>query len=276
MADVIDELLNAGSVPPDQLAALLRDQRNLGTVAGLSGSQRLQPLAGDRQRAEAMAGDIGGAAQADALKRWQSAMAAAAKRDELRLRAQEGEANRRNRLDAVALRNRGTLDAVAARNAGKNPGLTPAASESQAANFERLAGIADKGIDQSGFWSTGVFSHLKNIGGPAANLQERLQPLRSQEALGKLAELKALSKTGASGLGSVTEKEIDLLMAAYASLETVQSEEQLDEALAEIAWRNRDLARKMRTPSSSEVPDELRELLGDDEDLGLDDDNGGY
>jgi len=54
--------------------------------------------------------------------------------------------------------------------------------------------------------------------GKRKNWESNVDKILSQKTLDKLAELKALSKTGASGLGSVTEKEMKILENAATAL----------------------------------------------------------
>lgn len=72
-----------------------------------------------------------------------------------------------------------------------------------------------------------------------------LETVKSQSLINTLSALKAASATGASGFGSLTEKEGAALQAAIANLSTAQSHEDLDSNLAEIErvmTRNRRMA----------------------------------
>lgn len=254
MADILDELLNSGSVDTAELAAQLRNQREHGMVGALSGSKRLAPFAANmEQQSLEQAGTAGDTRRAQsnfdseaALNQWRAELAAQSRQSEIRARQQDNAANRNNQRGMNDARVRASRANAKLRAGNKSAASDPVSIESEALRLDDLADQADKAVGQSGFMSTGWRSLAAGIGGPGADLQERLKPLQSDAALGKLQEMKAMSRTGASGLGSVTEKEIDLLMGWYRSLSQIQSEKQLDEALGEIAWRNRDMARKLR------------------------------
>ena len=68
-------------------------------------------------------------------------------------------------------------------------------------------------------WSTGYGSLLKSVPtSDAMALNDIVKSLQSESVFSQLSTLKEQSKTGASGLGSVTEKEIGLLEARIRSL----------------------------------------------------------
>lgn len=143
-------------------------------------------------------------------------------------------------------------------NKGGAKGDPRAAFETQLAHLEDLAGVADEAQKRSSGMNTGYMANLGFIkGSPASRLDEYLTPLRSEEALSKLSELRtyaaSLGQKG-SGLGQVTEREIMLLQGARRSLELAQGEEQLDAALAHLAAAHRRAAKNIRA--------ELRKLGG--------------
>ena len=254
MADVIQELLNAGSVDPEQLTKLLREQRDTGQIMALSGHSAVAPMGnGLREEANATAAGLGEAKAADGLARWKQAMEAMQKQAELEQRHLEGGLNRQNQREIAGMNNRGRLAAARLRKGGTDGPAGPPDFTGMAQNYRRLQGKAAQGITESSGWNTGIMSHLKGIGGTdAANFEQRLEPLRSEAALGALQQLKQASKTGASGLGSVTEREIDLLMSKLESLKTIQDEAQLDEALSEVEAHYASLADKMERAARGE------------------------
>lgn len=72
-----------------------------------------------------------------------------------------------------------------------------------------------------------------------------LETIKSQSLINTLSALKAASATGASGFGSLTEKEGAALQAAISNLSTAQSHADLDKALGElqrVMTRNRSMA----------------------------------
>jgi hypothetical protein len=84
------------------------------------------------------------------------------------------------------------------------------------------------------FSTSAIGQIFRNIGGTdALDLQELLEPLRSNLATDKLQQMRDRSKTGGA-LGSVAVRELELLMNAKASLNTAQSGEQLRKNLDKI------------------------------------------
>lgn len=289
MADVIDELLQPGTVDPALLAELLRRKEEHGMAAALSGSKRLGPTGGV-MRAEALdtATGLGEQAETGALARWKAAMALQASRERNETTASEGRMNRQNRLDVAGLRNRGTLDAISARAAAKagasNPDAANDIAESTARHAEDMMGVLDEAIRDTDGFSSGVLSLSKMIPGtPAANLEEKLSPVASTMALQKLEEMRrsaaAMGMKG-SGLGQVTERELALLINHIRSVDIRQSPGQLRSNLRVLRDMFRESARKIRaemnkagmTPSDGDdidalLQDALGNELGDD-DLG--------
>jgi len=68
----------------------------------------------------------------------------------------------------------------------------------------------------------------------AKGAQARLETVKSQALINTLSALKQASSTGASGFGSLTEKEGAALQASMANLTTAQTHEDLDDALGRI------------------------------------------
>lgn len=99
---------------------------------------------------------------------------------------------------------------------------------------DTLAAIDD--IEKrSGFWTTGlVGGSLRELAGtPAYQLNSDIDTLKARSAFGELAAMRAASPTGGA-LGNVTEKELGLLQAATANLDTGQGERQLDKNLGRV------------------------------------------
>jgi hypothetical protein len=88
---------------------------------------------------------------------------------------------------------------------------------------------------RSGFWTTGlVGGWLRDVPGtPAYQLNSDIDTLKARSAFGELAAMRAASPTGGA-LGNVTEKELGLLQAATANLDTGQGEKQLDKNLGRV------------------------------------------
>lgn len=110
------------------------------------------------------------------------------------------------------------------------------------ADDEVLAAIqrAREGVNKG--YSTGYWARLGNVPGiggliapqNAIDLEGSLNTIASRLTLDKLAQLKQSSPTGASGLGSLTEKEGALLRDSVAALGQTQSPEKLLESLAAV------------------------------------------
>lgn len=125
-------------------------------------------------------------------------------------------------------------------------GLTPvqASKESTAVTTDstssasNVLGTVDEAISQVNIGSAGVIGGpTKNISGsPAYNLVKTIDTLKANLAFDELAKMRAASKTGGA-LGSITERELDLLGSTVASLDVGQSPEQLKKNLESIRTR---------------------------------------
>jgi len=83
---------------------------------------------------------------------------------------------------------------------------------------------------------TGVTGMFPNIpGGAAANAQARLEALKYQIGFNVLQEMRNASKTNASGLGQITEKEHIYLQSQLGNLDKAQSEDEIRRVLNDIA-----------------------------------------
>jgi hypothetical protein len=84
--------------------------------------------------------------------------------------------------------------------------------------------------------STGIIGNLlQNIPGTDAfTLNKALQPIKSALSLGKLAEMRANSPSGASGLGQVSEKELGLLEDSLVALDQAQNPGDVKRALTKV------------------------------------------
>lgn len=128
-----------------------------------------------------------------------------------------------------------------AENVRDAPPVDPAKAEAQqraaAAERQQIASVRstiERAKDQIGFWTTGPLSGLAVIGGtPAADLNATLDTIEANLSFRALAEMRANSPTGGA-LGSITERELQLLGATVANLRQSQSPSQLRENLATI------------------------------------------
>lgn len=102
-------------------------------------------------------------------------------------------------------------------------------------NLQRLREQAEKiKNDPALSRITGVTGMFPNMpGGHAADVQARLDTLKSQAGFGALQAMRAASKTGGA-LGSVSDRENDLLQRNIGALDKAQSESAIKESLQQI------------------------------------------
>lgn len=93
----------------------------------------------------------------------------------------------------------------------------------------------DKALGQAGPWTTGLTGQIaSNIGGTAAHdLSKTLTAIQSNLGFDTLQQMRDNSPTGGA-LGSITERELELLQATWGSLVQSQSEKQFRENLMEL------------------------------------------
>lgn len=106
-------------------------------------------------------------------------------------------------------------------------------------------------------WATAGFggSTIGQLPGTEGkDLQRKLDTIKANLALDKLAQMKEASKTGASGLGSLAVKELETIQATVASLDRDQSPAQLRANLAKIENHYRRYISLMRGEKPTEAP----------------------
>jgi hypothetical protein len=96
-----------------------------------------------------------------------------------------------------------------------------------------------KGVTGMGSWGAKV------PGSPWANTNAKLETLKAKSAFGSLQEMRANSPTGGA-LGSVTERELQLLQNAETQLQNTQSPEALEAALRKYRKALADSKLRMR------------------------------
>ncbi len=91
-------------------------------------------------------------------------------------------------------------------------------------------------LSQHHWFDTGyIGDKLKDVAGTNAYaLQQQLQQVKSAVAVDKLMKMKADSKTGASGFGSLSGPELSLLETNQGSMELGQGDERLSKKLRDI------------------------------------------
>lgn len=142
----------------------------------------------------------------------------------------------------------GRLLAQNARDAGPidpaDAERTRRALESQRQQISSVRNAIGRARDQIGFWTTGPLAGLSNIGGtPAADLAATLDTIEANLSFQALNEMRANSPTGGA-LGSITERELQLLGATVASLRQSQSPDQLRQNLQTIERTLADIERR--------------------------------
>lgn len=125
---------------------------------------------------------------------------------------------------------------------------------------------ADEALNMVSGWTTGAFGNIaKSLGGTeAANLEAKLNTLKANLGFDRLSQMRAESPTGGA-LGQVSERELELLTSAMASLSQKQTPKQLKESLTKVRthlanWKaNLEKAKEqgMLKPSVSFAPEEL-------------------
>jgi hypothetical protein len=108
------------------------------------------------------------------------------------------------------------------------------ASQAQQQQISSVRSALDRARGQIGFWTTGPLAGLASIGGtPAADLAATIDTIEANLSFQALADMRANSPTGGA-LGSITERELQLLGSTVASLRQSQSPQQLRENLSTI------------------------------------------
>jgi len=90
-------------------------------------------------------------------------------------------------------------------------------------------------------------------GTDAYTLNQDITTLQSNSFLEKLMELKASSQTGASGLGQVTEREIDLLIKAFRSIDPAMKQGDFEERIGEFRQRYAEIQKKIARAKGADV-----------------------
>ena len=125
---------------------------------------------------------------------------------------------------------------------------TEAAKQMGISSAESVLGIIQEAKPLVG-WATAGFggSTIGQLPGTEGkDLQRKLDTIKANLAIDKLAQMKEASKTGASGLGSLAVKELETIQATVASLDRDQSPTQLKQNLEKIEKHYRRYISLMR------------------------------
>lgn len=113
--------------------------------------------------------------------------------------------------------------------------------QKRVADLENLLYNVNQARQNIGFWSMGAPGQLTQglWSSPSRDLSSALEGVLSPIVIKALETAKAQSKTGASGFGALTERELDLLKASIASLKQSQSRKQLEDNLNRVEYHFR-------------------------------------
>ncbi len=132
---------------------------------------------------------------------------------------------------------------------------------SHMASLEMGVNKIDEIIKNVGYGTSGLYGNIaKNIGGTsAANLEGDLIQLESVIGLSKLAEMKQESRTGASGMGQLSDREMQLLTGYIGNLKQKLSPDKLRSNLAGVkavlsSWIERSKAQLGAQPAQPIQP----------------------
>jgi hypothetical protein len=101
---------------------------------------------------------------------------------------------------------------------------------------QRSGGSFDDAMGKIGFFSTGLAGQVLGLAGgtDAYDLEQALEPIRSNLTVETINEMKKQSPTGATGLGQIAIKELEMLQGAVRSLKKEQSQDQLRNNMAQV------------------------------------------
>jgi hypothetical protein len=101
---------------------------------------------------------------------------------------------------------------------------------------KRAGGAFDDAMNKIGFFSTGLTGQVLGLAGgtDAYDLEQALEPIRSNLTVETINEMKKQSPTGATGLGQIAIKELEMLQGAIRSLKKEQSQDQLRKNMAQV------------------------------------------
>lgn len=132
-------------------------------------------------------------------------------------------------------------------------------------NIDKIIPIVEK-------WSPGILAaNARNLeknlkGSEVANVEELKKPILANIATDKLQAMREASKTGASGFGALSVRELELLEASRGSLESAQDPAQLKQAYSDIrkhfaAWKLAYEAGKQASAGTLSPQDQAKAIL---------------
>lgn len=147
---------------------------------------------------------------------------------------------RKTGAEALSAEAKAELDQLKVQQAREAKAAGEAAGEKgrrkRLGDIENLLFNVNQARQNLGFFSTGVPGQLTQglWASKAQDLAASLEGVASPTVLAALEAAKSQSKTGASGFGALSEKELSLLKASIASLRQSQSEDQLRQNLNRV------------------------------------------
>lgn len=137
--------------------------------------------------------------------------------------------------------------------------------------IDTARGQITKGWSTGNFTGTPTFGALPFVGQNSSNLAATLRGLTGSIINDTIGELKALSPSGASGYGSLTEQEARRLAAAVGALDQTQDEEALRNNLARVErhYRNLLALKNNEDPRDPEVAKRYGIVLPDQKPRGI-------
>lgn len=124
----------------------------------------------------------------------------------------------------------GEVIASAPTGSAANPDQARAAIDSNIAMVTNTRGAIARAAGQTGFFSTGTLTSALPFNQSRANLEATLDTVKGNLSFTELAKMRANSPTGGA-LGSIAVRELDLLGSTVASLDSNQSQEELERSL---------------------------------------------
>ncbi len=120
----------------------------------------------------------------------------------------------------------------------------------------RGGGLFDQAMGNIGFFSTGLTGQiLGNFGGTDAyDLETSLEPIKANLTMETINEMKKQSPTGATGLGQIAIKELEMLQGAVASLKKEQSEKQLRQNMGVVKQHLENWEQAVRQAKAQGIP----------------------
>jgi len=120
--------------------------------------------------------------------------------------------------------------------------------------------------DGTNLWNTGISSYTKEFPmTPAMTWDQKKEVILSRLAVDKMAELKALSPTGSTGFGALSERELDVLQKQLGSLEQAQGPTEVKSQIDQILKLLEKSGNKFKKARKEEIQWHNRNLMGGDE-----------